>query len=88
MSDVPVMQLAPHGIGPGMVYVSAGVRAMMDEWMLDRFGIVDGLTMRGDVPTIECWSCGRDFEWEVDPADYDINERAHNVCGGSERCIP
>lgn len=87
-SDVPMMQLAPQGIGPGMVYVSARVRAMMDAWMLDRFGIVDGMTMRDGTPTVECKSCGRNFDWEADPADYDMNERAHNMCGGTQWCIP
>ena len=34
----PKMTLAPQGIGPGMVYVSEGVRNMMNAWMLERFG--------------------------------------------------
>jgi len=34
----PHMQLAPQGIGPGMVYVSDKIRAEMNEWMREFFG--------------------------------------------------
>lgn len=86
--DVPLMQLAPQGIGPGMVYVSASVRAMMNAWMAERFGMVDGLIEPDGVPTVKCWSCGNRFDWDADPAEYDRNEAGSNMCGGTQWCIP
>lgn len=86
ITEAQRMKLAPQGIGPGMVYVTDAVRKMMDEWMLERFGTVDGLMERDGVVTATCRSCDKDYEWEGDPLDGYDHHRSY--CGGSPRCCP
>lgn len=83
--EVPIMELAPQGIGPGKVYVSAAVREMMDDWMLERFGVYEGLTERNGVVEADCRSCGEASDIYCGPEEFDPD---HHYCGRSERCCP
>ena len=85
INEVQVIELAPQGIGPGKVYVSDKVREMMNDWMLERFGVIEGVLQVNGHYMADCCVCGRRCDTNCEPEEFDPDM---HYCGGSPRCCP